>query len=105
MIHVVVDVCMITALPPLLHRRDDEVTHIKIQNTGKYFDLYGGEKFATLGDLVSHYKKNPGTLREKSGKVIELKNGLNCEMVTTKRYVASLYMHITFMVHLRHGRI
>ena len=76
-------------LPLLLHRRHDAVTHIKIQNTGKYYDLYGGEKFATLGDLVSHYKEIPGTLREKSGKVIELKNPLNCEVVTTKRYVAS----------------
>jgi hypothetical protein len=29
-------------------RRRGEVTHIKIQNTGDFYDLYGGEKFATL---------------------------------------------------------
>ena len=67
------------------HRRLAEVTHIKIQNTGDYYDLYGGEKFATLGELVSYYMENPGTLREKSGMVIELKNPLNCEEVTAER--------------------
>lgn len=34
-------------------RRNGEVTHIKIQNTGDFYDLYGGEKFATLSELVS----------------------------------------------------
>ena len=74
-------------LLPLLCRRIDEVTHIKIQNSGDYYDLYGGEKFATLGELVSYYMENPGTLREKSGMVIELKNPLNCEEVTAERWV------------------
>lgn len=31
--------------------------------------------------------ENPGTLREKSGMVIELKNPLNCEEVTAERWV------------------
>lgn len=35
------------------YRRNNEVTHIKIQNTGDFYDLYGGEKFATLSELVS----------------------------------------------------
>lgn len=74
-------------LLPVLCRRIDEVTHIKIQNSGDYYDLYGGEKFATLGELVSYYMENPGTLREKSGLVIELKNPLNCEEVTAERWV------------------
>ncbi|KAK6618622.1 hypothetical protein RUM43_013013 [Polyplax serrata] len=34
-------------------RRNGEVTHIKIQNTGDFYDLYGGEKFATLSELAS----------------------------------------------------
>jgi len=51
--------------------------------------LYGGEKFATLGELVSYYMENPGTLREKSGMVIELKNPLNCEEVTAERWYHS----------------
>ena len=76
-----------SSLHPRLCRRAEEVTHIKIQNTGDYYDLYGGEKFATLGELVSYYMENPGTLREKSGMVIELKNPLNCEEVTAERWV------------------
>ncbi|KAL5491000.1 hypothetical protein EMCRGX_G016213 [Ephydatia muelleri] len=67
-------------------RRGDEVTHVKIQNSGDYYDLYGGEKFATLAELVSYYIDNPGTLREKNGQVIELKTPLNCEEVTTERW-------------------
>ena len=61
------------------------MTHVKIQNSGDYYDLYGGEKFATLAELVSYYIDNPGTLREKNGQVIELKIPLNCEEVTTER--------------------
>ena len=68
-------------------RLADEVTHIKIQNSGNYYDLYGGHKFATLGELMSYYMENPGILREKSGVVIELKNPLNCEEVAAKRWV------------------
>ena len=63
------------------------MTHVKIQNSGDYYDLYGGEKFATLAELVSYYIENPGTLREKNGQVIELKTPLNCEEATTERYV------------------
>ncbi|MGH0151601.1 UNVERIFIED_CONTAM: hypothetical protein FKN15_020763 [Acipenser sinensis] len=36
-------------------RRNGAVTHIKIQNTGDYYDLYGGEKFATLAELVQWF--------------------------------------------------
>ena len=67
------------------YRRGDEVTHIKIQNSGDYYDLYGGEKFATLGELVGFYMDNPGTLREKNGMVIELKLPLNSDEVTAER--------------------
>lgn len=71
-----------------LNRRVDDVTHIKIQSTGDYYDLYGGEKFATLAELVMFYMENPGTLKEKNGDVIELKVPLNSEEVTNERYVA-----------------
>ena len=64
------------------------MTHIKIQNSGDYYDLYGGEKFATLAELVQYYTENPGTLKEKNGLVIELKHPLNCEEVTTERSVS-----------------
>ena len=66
-------------------RRSKEVTHIKIQNNGEYYDLYGGEKFATLAELVQYYMENQGQLKEKNGDVIELKYPLNSEDPTTER--------------------
>ncbi|XP_071451601.1 tyrosine-protein phosphatase non-receptor type 11-like isoform X3 [Hetaerina americana] len=67
-------------------RRNGEVTHIKIQNTGDFYDLYGGEKFATLSELVQYYMENQGQLREKNGEVIELRYPLNCADPTTERW-------------------
>lgn len=67
-------------------RRNGEVTHIKIQNMGDFYDLYGGEKFATLAELVQYYMENQGQLREKNGEVIELKFPLNCADPTTERW-------------------
>lgn len=66
-------------------RRNGEVTHIKIQNSGDFYDLYGGEKFATLSELVQYYMEKQGQLREKNGEVIELKFPLNCADPTTER--------------------
>ncbi|XP_023241387.1 tyrosine-protein phosphatase non-receptor type 11-like [Centruroides sculpturatus] len=66
-------------------RRNGEVTHIKIQNTGDYYDLYGGEKFATLAELVQYYMEKQGQLREKNGEIIELKYPLVCADPTTER--------------------
>lgn len=68
-----------------LHRRNDEVTHIKIQNSGDYYDLYGGEKFATLAELVQYYTEQQDLLRERNGHVIELKYPLNCKDPTSER--------------------
>lgn len=62
------------------------MTHIKIQNTGDFYDLYGGEKFATLSELVQFYMENGGQLREKNGEVIELRYPLNCADPTTERW-------------------
>ncbi|XP_033899124.1 tyrosine-protein phosphatase non-receptor type 11-like isoform X1 [Acipenser ruthenus] len=67
-------------------RRNDEVTHIKIQNSGDYYDLYGGEKFATLAELVQYYTEQQDLLREKNGDVIELKYPLNCKDPTSERW-------------------
>lgn len=73
-------------------RRNGEVTHIKIQSTGDYYDLYGGEKFATLAELVQHYMENQGQLKEKNGEIIELKYPLNSADPTTERW---FHGHIT----------
>nr|CAD7202353.1 unnamed protein product [Timema douglasi] len=70
-------------------RRNGEVTHIKIQNTGDFYDLYGGEKFATLSELVQFYMENQGQLKEKNGEVIELRYPLNCADPTTESGVYS----------------
>lgn len=67
-------------------RRNGAVTHIKIQNTGDYYDLYGGEKFATLSELVQYYMENQGQLRERSGEIIELKFPFNCGDPLTERW-------------------
>ncbi|NWV80996.1 PTN11 phosphatase, partial [Dasyornis broadbenti] len=67
-------------------RRNEEVTHIKIQNTGDYYDLYGGEKFATLAELVQHYTEQQGLLRERNSTAIELKYPLNCQDPTSERW-------------------
>uniref|UniRef100_A0ACB8EFB1 Protein tyrosine phosphatase, non-receptor type 11 n=1 Tax=Sphaerodactylus townsendi TaxID=933632 RepID=A0ACB8EFB1_9SAUR len=67
-------------------RRNDEVTHIKIQNTGDYYDLYGGEKFATLAELVQYYTEQQGLLRERNSNIIELKYPLNCQDPTSERW-------------------
>ena len=67
------------------------MTHIKIQNTGDFYDLYGGEKFATLSELILFYTENPGQLREKQGEVIELKFPLNSTDPTSERLVEHVH--------------
>ncbi|CAB4061616.1 PRPF6 [Lepeophtheirus salmonis] len=67
-------------------RRNGQVSHIKIQNKGDFYDLYGGEKFATLSELVQFYMENQGQLKEKNGDIIELKYPLNCADPTTERW-------------------
>ncbi|CAD5119222.1 DgyrCDS7854 [Dimorphilus gyrociliatus] len=67
-------------------RRGDKVTHIKIHNSGECYDLYGGEKFASLTELIQHYLEKSETLREKTGEIIELKSPLHCIDPTTERW-------------------
>lgn len=67
-------------------RRGSEVTHIKIQNSGDFYDLYGGEKFATLSELVDYYRAGGGELKEKDGNIIQLLNPLLSEDPTTERW-------------------
>uniref|UniRef100_A0A2I3MXW2 protein-tyrosine-phosphatase n=1 Tax=Papio anubis TaxID=9555 RepID=A0A2I3MXW2_PAPAN len=67
-------------------RRNGAVTHIKNQNTSDYCDLYGGEKFATLTELVQYYMEHHGQLQEKNGDVIELKYPLNCADPTSEKW-------------------
>eukprot|EP00040_Diaphanoeca_grandis_P010516 m.53851 g.53851 ORF g.53851 m.53851 type:complete len:558 (+) comp21829_c0_seq1:100-1773(+) len=67
--------------------KDGEVYHIKIQSTGDFFDLYGGETFATLFELIEHYRdpSSPG-LKEAKGKLLELKYPVLSTDPTTERW-------------------
>lgn len=67
-------------------RKGNEVTNIRIQNQGDFYDLYGGETFATLAELIAYYTENPGQLKERNGTVIVLGQALNCEEVTSERW-------------------
>lgn len=53
--------------------RGNKVTHVKIQNNGDCLDLYGGETFASLTELVQFCVENPSQLREKDGETITMK--------------------------------
>lgn len=65
-------------------RRRDKVTHIKIRHVGGFYDLHGGEQFATLAELIQYYKENQ--LKEMNGEVFELKRPLNSSDPTTERW-------------------
>lgn len=65
-------------------RRNNSVTHIKIQNHGDYYDLPGGEPFSTLSELIQYYMERE--LREKNGELIELLYPLNCKDPTSERW-------------------
>lgn len=73
-----------------MSRRNGKVTHIKIQNQGDFYDLYGGSQFASLVELVQHYAEGFGSLKEKNGEVIELKYPLNISGPTAERYCRSM---------------
>lgn len=66
-------------------RVGDQVTHIRIQNSGDFYDLYGGEKFATLTELVEYYTQQQGVLQDRDGTIIHLKYPLNCSDPTNER--------------------
>ncbi|XP_057613570.1 tyrosine-protein phosphatase non-receptor type 11-like [Chionomys nivalis] len=67
-------------------RRNGAVNHIKVHNTGYYYDLYGGKKFATLAELLQYYMEHHEQLKEKNGDVVELKYPLNCADPTSERW-------------------
>ena len=59
-------------------RRKGEVTNIKVRrHQDGFYDLFGGEPFASLSDLIQFYMRNDDQLKEKSGEIIELRFPLN----------------------------
>eukprot|EP00055_Hartaetosiga_balthica_P004278 m.10953 g.10953 ORF g.10953 m.10953 type:complete len:537 (+) comp3753_c0_seq1:82-1692(+) len=67
-------------------RREDAIVHIKIQSTGDYYDLYGGEKFANLSELVKHYTTTHNKLKETNGMTLELIAPVSSSDPTTERW-------------------
>lgn len=67
-------------------KQGNDVFHIKIQATEDYFDLFDGDKFATLSELVEHYRQQKTELREKNGTLIFLKHPVLSEDPTTERW-------------------
>ena len=68
-------------------RCGNEFKHIKIQNNGDCYEIgEGGDKFATLAELVEHFIMKE-TLRDKSdGTVLVLRYPLACKEPTSERY-------------------
>ncbi|XP_064642466.1 tyrosine-protein phosphatase non-receptor type 11-like [Lineus longissimus] len=56
-------------------RENDHVTHIRIHNTGEFLDLYGGERFATLSEMIAAYynEEVEERIKHDSGRFVELK--------------------------------
>eukprot|EP00056_Hartaetosiga_gracilis_P020275 m.18453 g.18453 ORF g.18453 m.18453 type:complete len:537 (-) comp8319_c0_seq1:20-1630(-) len=67
-------------------RRGDDIVHIKIQSTGDYYDLYGGEKFANLSELVKFYTTTHSQLRETNGMILELVAPVSSTDPTSERW-------------------
>ena len=78
-----------------LFRRDGKVTHIKIQNQGDFYDLFGGSQFASLVELIQYYYEGTGHLKEKNGEVIDLKYPLNISGPTAERYSSIVLLTVT----------
>lgn len=66
-------------------RRNNTVTHIKIRHINDFYDLHGGEQFATLPELIQYYSENQ--IKEKNGITYKLGRPLNSTSdPTTERW-------------------
>ncbi|WKX97287.1 hypothetical protein Q1695_013162 [Nippostrongylus brasiliensis] len=58
--------------------RGKAITHVKIQkNSDDFLDLFGGESFASLSELVQFYIDNPEQLQERNGESIIMKRPIS----------------------------
>eukprot|EP00036_Acanthoecidae_sp_10tr_P010874 CAMPEP_0182926658 /NCGR_PEP_ID=MMETSP0105_2-20130417/12194_1 /TAXON_ID=81532 ORGANISM="Acanthoeca-like sp., Strain 10tr" /NCGR_SAMPLE_ID=MMETSP0105_2 /ASSEMBLY_ACC=CAM_ASM_000205 /LENGTH=566 /DNA_ID=CAMNT_0025064559 /DNA_START=100 /DNA_END=1800 /DNA_ORIENTATION=+ len=65
-------------------RQGGKVQNMSIRCTEEYLDMHGGEKFATLSELIDFYRRHPGALRNKEeGVTIELKSPVLAEAAAT----------------------
>ncbi|KAL7743428.1 hypothetical protein ACLKA6_018570 [Drosophila palustris] len=61
-------------------RTEHNVTHVMIRWQDKKYDVGGGESFATLSELIEHYKRNP--MVETCGTVVHLRQPFNATRIT-----------------------
>ncbi|CAF0979142.1 unnamed protein product [Didymodactylos carnosus] len=77
-----------------VRRTTGDITHIRIQRTNDGFDLgEGQERFATLYDMIKHYRQNVGELKEKNNETIQLTTPILAQMPTLERYYHGLIPH------------
>ena len=65
---------------------NNDVIHIRIRKENGYYDLYGGEKFKTLAELIQFYIENPGELKAKTGTFINLSKLLPYKGVPSNKW-------------------
>ena len=53
-------------------RRRNEIMHVKISNDGETFELYDGDGFASVPELIDYYRSNPGQFVDKAGRSVEM---------------------------------
>ena len=53
-------------------RRRNDINHFKIYNDGESFELYDGDGFASVPDLIDYYRKNPDKFVDKDNRFVEL---------------------------------
>lgn len=57
----------------ILHlRRRDKIEHFKIYNNGECFSFYDDDGFASVPELIDHYRTNDGEFSDENGENIDL---------------------------------
>ncbi|CAF0808547.1 unnamed protein product [Rotaria sp. Silwood1] len=77
-----------------VRQTDGEITHIRIQRTNEGFEL--GQKqecFSTLYDMINHYRRNVGDLRDNNNQIIELTTPILAKMPTFEKYYHGSISH------------
>lgn len=60
-------------------RRRNDIHHFKIYNDGDTFELYEGDGFASVPDLIDYYRRNSDKFVDKDLRVMELTEPLVLE--------------------------
>jgi len=60
-------------------RRRNDINHYKIYNDGESFELYDGDGFASVPDLIDYYRRNPDNFVDKDHRIVELTEPLIME--------------------------